>query len=910
MDRIFSAVLQTGIYSLGIILIIVLLRIAFKKRASRKVLCALWIFVAIRLMIPFQIESSFALLPDISLINSFENTFNIENEGKDIADVDTLLNNKAPVSVPEVSKYVTENNRVTQNVKTSSEISADPELWENRITETNDLQTSKSISAENKDSSVTTKSTDTKSIAYVFSVLGYIWLLGAAVFILLMIRRYVKVRRKLKSAVLISPYDNVYSGEAISSAFVFGVLSPRIYVSALIGNKQLDYVLAHERAHIRRKDNITKLFAYLLLSVYWFVPWVWAAYILFGRDVELACDESVIAEKSGTYRADYAQVLLDNTIKYSHKEAGLVSFGEEKIKDRIESVVNYKKKSLWVSLAVILAAGLGLMIFFFVKASGSESEIKDQQQQSEKRSEIRDQQQQNLIEALESEYLDFSQNIGDSIVEDYKKLDEMDDIERWTSSHISGSCMETFSTWEETVEFIGVTPWNPFENADWLAATTKNKIYRTEFMGGRDGEPEHIGLMNSYTLESGHIDYCINLFCKIRSSAWPEEDAGDVISVSFKVGNAEEKKNVSADIRFASTDKYDAITIAFPNVYNYKLMFNIVSLSGTDDLSEMFDNVCKTIGLPTDYKDIEQKRHSSSGTEEPVNKAETEEPENTAYKPETELDMIPIDTDLDGAHNGFYVVPIDGKKYRYKIASARNESVTVGDKVYKWENKGNIFEFYVVKEYPDLKRLKCISTENGFNSDFLIEYAPPSGLPEGSLDEIINDGFVVMKNGSVISGEDKWQEFVKKTEAKEPAEINIAYYFTLTGKMAKNLYELSKMDYPRAYLHRLKYDGESFIVSPIQKIDGKYEVMPDDENDREQIYKYMKHYTEKAPSDTALYNTFDKYVLVNDDSVTWDDIWNSTIGIAEGFWHEEVYNKSDYKEGADPEKVTTVDIDF
>ena len=112
------------------------------------------------------------------------------------------------------------------------------------------------------------------------------------------------------------------------------------------------------------------------------------------------------------------------------------------------------------------------------------------------------------------------------------------------------------------------------------------------------------------------------------------------------------------------------------------------------------------------------------------------------------------------------------------------------------------------------------------------------------------------------------------------------------------------------YLHRLMYDGESFIFSPIQKINGKYEIIPDNENDREQIYKYMKHYTEKAPSDTALYNTFDKYVLVNDDSVTWDDIWNSTIGIAEGFWHEEVYNKYDYKEGADPEKVTTVDIDF
>ena len=312
-------------------------------------------------------------------------------------------------------------------------------------------------------------------------------------------------------------------------------------------------------------------------------------------------------------------------------------------------------------------------------------------------------------------------------------------------------------------------------------------------------------------------------------------------------------------------------------------------------------------------------------SEEGVNTSETvssEESENTAktvetgdavYVPETVIDMIPIDTDLDGLHNGYFVVTIDGKKYRYKMASAQNESVTVGDMIYKWENKGNEFKFYAVKEHPDLKLLKCNSTENGIKNDFLIAYAPPSGLPEGSLDEIINDGFVVMKNGSVISGEDKWQEFVKKTEAKEPAEINIAYYYTLTGRMAKNLYEMSKMDYPVVYLHRLKYDGESFIFSPLQKSDvsdSKYEIMPDNENEWEQKFKYMKHYTEKAPNDTALFSAFDKYVLVDDDTKTWEDIWNATIGLAEGFWHAEVFNKYDYKDGANPDELTTIDIDF
>ena len=86
--------------------------------------------------------------------------------------------------------------------------------------------------------------------------------------------------------------------------------------------------------------------------------------------------------------------------------------------------------------------------------------------------------------------------------------------------------------------------------------------------------------------------------------------------------------------------------------------------------------------------------------------------------------------------------------------------------------------------------------------------------------------------------------------------------------------------------------------------------MPDNENDWEQTYKYMKHYTEKAPSDTALFTTFDKYVLVNDDTVTWEDIWNATIGITEGFWHTEVYNKYDYKDVANPEELITVDTDY
>ena len=356
MDRIFSAVLQTGIYSLGIILIIVLLRIVFKERASKTALCALWIFAAIRLVIPFRIESAFAPIPEISPENIMERMFTNDGEPENTySDITTQTNMTMPVSVSEsqatisVNEFIQQENTVkNKGEKTTENIENDAihAIVDNEQTAAEHVQ-------------------DTDNVSLIFSTFGYIWLAGTSIFLMLMARRYIKIRKKLKPATLLTPYDDVYLSETISSAFIFGIINPKIYVSASINSEQLDFVLAHERAHITRKDNITKLLAYLILSVYWFMPWVWAAYILFGRDVELACDEKVISGKNETYRADYAQVLLDSTKRYRHKEAGLVSFGEEKIKDRIESVVNYKKRALWISILIVVIAGIGLSIFLF-----------------------------------------------------------------------------------------------------------------------------------------------------------------------------------------------------------------------------------------------------------------------------------------------------------------------------------------------------------------------------------------------------------------------------------------------------------------------------------------------------------------------------------------------------------------
>ena len=374
MDNVFSAILRTGIYSLGIILIIFLLRILFKKKVSKAVLCSLWIFAAIRLLIPVQLETDFALIPEVSPISIAESMQKSEEQQNNTDSVAVLEKNVADQGLKsEISVDASENKHYQNGhtVRNETDIqSVNTEIIEKNYFEDND-----SIEYLNRIAEKENVKED--HVSNMFSILGYIWLSGVAVFILLLVRRYVKVKGKLKDSCLLTANDDVYASEAISSAFVFGVLNPRIYVSTSIGDNQLDYVIAHERAHIERRDYITKLLAYLILSVYWFVPWVWAAYILFGRDVELACDEKVVAEKDKEYRADYAQVLLDSTIRNHHKEVGLVSFGEEKIKDRIENVVNYKKKSLFISLAVIAVAGIGLAIFLFSRNSKANGQSDD-----------------------------------------------------------------------------------------------------------------------------------------------------------------------------------------------------------------------------------------------------------------------------------------------------------------------------------------------------------------------------------------------------------------------------------------------------------------------------------------------------------------------------------------------------
>jgi antirepressor regulating drug resistance, predicted signal transduction N-terminal membrane component len=170
-----------------------------------------------------------------------------------------------------------------------------------------------------------------------------------------------KLKKKLATAILLR--DNIYESEFVDSPFVFGVVKPNIYLPMHMDEGTAAYVIAHERAHLARRDHWWKVLGYLVLALHWFNPLVWVAYILFCRDIELACDEKVVKGLDGAARADYSQALLSCAAPGRAVAACPLAFGEGNIKTRVKSALHYKKPAFWVAAAAVLAVVIVAVCF-------------------------------------------------------------------------------------------------------------------------------------------------------------------------------------------------------------------------------------------------------------------------------------------------------------------------------------------------------------------------------------------------------------------------------------------------------------------------------------------------------------------------------------------------------------------
>lgn len=306
MDDVFLKLLNLSISASWLILAVLVLRVVLKK-APKWVMPLLWGVVALRLVCLFSIESALSLIPSAETIPSEIVTETREPVLYEQATLDIVTNPTLP-SATEVPVGVSRQQAQVD-----------------------------------------------------FNIYSVLWLAGMAALLVHALVSAGKLKRKLATAILLR--DNIYESEFVDSPFVFGVVKPNIYLPMHMDEGTAAYVIAHEHAHLARRDHLWKVLGYLVLALHWFNPLVWVAYILFCRDIELACDEKVVKGLDGAARADYSQALLSCAAPKRAVAACPLAFGEGNIKMRVKSALHYKKPAFWVAAAAVLAVVIMAVCF-------------------------------------------------------------------------------------------------------------------------------------------------------------------------------------------------------------------------------------------------------------------------------------------------------------------------------------------------------------------------------------------------------------------------------------------------------------------------------------------------------------------------------------------------------------------
>ena len=298
MADIFLKIVNMSISANWIVLAVLLLRLLLKK-APKWITVLLWGIVAIRLICPFSIESVMSLIPSAETIT------------------------KAPDAPrPHFESGVT--------------------IIDNQV---NDYLGGHYYEGVTR---------PTGHFVDITTILAIVWIVGIVVLLAYTIISYLRVKNKIGTAVLLR--ENIYQSENVVSHFVLGIIKPKIYLPFNMNEQDMNHVIAHENAHIRRKDHWWKPFGFLVLTLHWFNPLMWLGYVLLCRDIELACDEKVVKEFNNEQKADYSQALLTCSVNRRIIAACPLAFGEVGVKDRVKSVLNYKKPAFWVIIVAIITS--------------------------------------------------------------------------------------------------------------------------------------------------------------------------------------------------------------------------------------------------------------------------------------------------------------------------------------------------------------------------------------------------------------------------------------------------------------------------------------------------------------------------------------------------------------------------
>ena len=318
MNAFLITLLNMSLTASYTVLAVMLARLLLKK-APKWVICALWSLAALRLVCPFTIESVLSIIPKANPIPT-----NI------VYDTTPAIDSGIPLVNSVVNPFITQ--AFTPNAGDS----------------VNPLQA-------------------------VLFIGGILWVFGMACILFYAAVGYLRLSRRLYERAPLQ--DNIYLCDNIDTPFILGIIKPKIFLPSYLDQSTIDCVVAHERAHIKRKDHLWKPLGFLLLTVYWFNPLLWVAYKLFCKDMEMACDQRVVATMSTEEIKTYSSALLScGTV---HRNLGVtpLAFGETHVKTRIKSILHYKKPAFWIMMvAVVTCVAIFLCFLTNPKTTVTEEE--------------------------------------------------------------------------------------------------------------------------------------------------------------------------------------------------------------------------------------------------------------------------------------------------------------------------------------------------------------------------------------------------------------------------------------------------------------------------------------------------------------------------------------------------------
>ena len=810
-----------------IVIVFVICVRQFLKRAPKIFSYALWGIVLLRLLVPVSIESPMSFVPE-------------RTEFSSMVEVNEVL--------PEI-QFETPQDR------------ADNEWYRENTPPGQPLaQVSRVLTAQD--------------------YLTFLWLFGIAVMLLYSFASYWKLRRKLKVVV---PYrKGIFIADDIDTPFVMGIFNPKIYLPGSLEPWERTFIIAHERHHIRRGDHIFKALGFLALSIHWFNPFVWAAFVLAGRDMEMSCDEAVIRKLGEDVRADYSASLLNLSTGHRMFAGTPLAFGEGDPTGRVRNIAKWKKPAFWVVIICIIVCS----VLAFCLLTNPKTPVHDTMTL-----EFFDR----TMAHIEFHYSDDSATyqINEEYSVEVLKAGIWREVTRLTENQAANE-IAIVTAKDADYDAWSILKWEDiYGRLPDGSYRIRKEIKKIHDNGDSETTPISIEFTIGGTAEE-YITYSLKDITPTGANLYEHEKVDESVALIYSEGMwletlengqwvyMEPTEEVNS---FLPQEKYYLQERHYPSSH--------IELDWSDLYGELPDGsyrIAKEITNTdpavlrrcTVYGEFTIGETASEGNSVSNDWGVSIKPDRVSRTGATALfvysgsipgedgaeltygDFLSLDRLVDGNW-----VPCDELAgYDYYVGDSSYPVVDGYGMVHEWPDRfGELADgHYRLGKQLTLTRSNGSSEERMVYGEFSIPDSiqvgpiPLEELPENySAEQAAIDGCLVCTEGNPRDNIEAFREFAEACMSGQPGQFRIVTYY-----YGEDPYYIAD---------DIIFDGKNYTVKYIESNVGIVNTSPN--------YPYLKHFTGDKEEERFPYDAYDHYVLVKDSDITWQEIFD---GKYQGNW--------------------------